>query len=115
MRQADDSTVALPSHTVLAHVLSSTAQLALDFLWGNDPWASAVALRPVQQQQQQKGRIVAQLQCNGDKASREVHRIPRRDVDRSTTRIRSRFLGCLPKRSHVNVVLGARETTVDDV
>ena len=50
-RQAHDSTVALPSQTNPAFSLPSTAQYSLDPL-GNDPWASDIALRPTQQQQQ---------------------------------------------------------------
>ena len=43
--QTHDSTAAPPSHTVPALALSSTAQPSLDPLWGNDPWASAVAFQ----------------------------------------------------------------------
>ena len=42
---------ACPSRTVAAFLLTSTVQLSLDPLTVNDPWASAVAARPVQQHQ----------------------------------------------------------------
>ena len=46
-----ETAAAFPSRTVAAFPLSSTVQPSLDPLTVNDPWASAVAVRPVQQQQ----------------------------------------------------------------
>ena len=50
--QTHDNIAAPPSQTFPALTLLSTAQHSLDPLWGNDPWVSAVALRPAQHQQQ---------------------------------------------------------------
>ena len=48
-----ETAVAFPSRTVAAFLLSSTVQPSLDPLTVNDPWASAVAVRLVQQHQTQ--------------------------------------------------------------
>ena len=47
-----ETAAAFPSRTVAAFPLPSTVQSSLDLLLVNDPWASAVAVRPVQQQHQ---------------------------------------------------------------
>ena len=47
-----ETAAAFLSRTVAAFPLSSTVQPSLDPLTVNDPWASAVAVRPVQQQHQ---------------------------------------------------------------
>ena len=47
-----ETAAAFPSRTVAAFPLSSTVQPSLNPLTVNDPWASAVAVRPVQQQHQ---------------------------------------------------------------
>ena len=47
-----ETAAAFPSRTVAVFPLSSTVQPSLDPLTVNDPWASAVAVRPVQQQHQ---------------------------------------------------------------
>ena len=51
-RQTHGNAAAPPSQTVLALTLPSTARRSLDPLWCHDAWASFVALRPPQQQQQ---------------------------------------------------------------
>ena len=48
-----ETAAAFPSRTVAAFPLTSTVQSSLDPLTVNDPWASAVAVRPVQQHQTQ--------------------------------------------------------------
>ena len=48
-----ETAAAFPSQTVAALPLPSTVQSSLDPLSVNDPWVSAVAMRPVQQQQHQ--------------------------------------------------------------
>ena len=48
-----ETAAAFPSQTAAALHLPSTVQSSLDPLSVNDPWASAVAVRPVQQQQHQ--------------------------------------------------------------
>ena len=48
-----ETAAAFPSRTVGAFPLTSTVQPSLDPLSVNDPWASAVAVRPVQQHQTQ--------------------------------------------------------------
>ena len=48
-----ETAAAFPSRTVAAFPLSSTVQPSLDPLTVNDHWASAVAVRLVQQQQHQ--------------------------------------------------------------
>ena len=47
-----DTAAAFPSQTAAALPLPSTVQSSLDPLSVNDPFASAVAVRPVQQQHQ---------------------------------------------------------------
>ena len=47
-----ETAAAFPSRTVAAFPLTSAAEPSLDPLSVNDPWASAVAVRPVQQQHQ---------------------------------------------------------------
>ena len=47
-----ETAAAFPSQTVAALPLPSNVQSSLDPLSVNDPWASAVAVRPVQQQRQ---------------------------------------------------------------
>ena len=59
-----ETAAAFPSRTVAAFPLSSTVQPSLDPLSVNDPWASAVAVRPVQQQHQTKVPFWPQLQGN---------------------------------------------------
>ena len=56
-----ETAAAFPSRTVAAFPLTSTVQSSLDPLSVNDPWASAVAVRPVQQQQQQQQQHQAQV------------------------------------------------------
>ena len=65
--QADETSrketaAAFPSRTVAAFPLTSTVQPSLDPLTVNDPWASAVAVRPVQQQHQTQVPFGPQLQ-----------------------------------------------------
>ena len=57
-----ETAAAFPSRTVAAFPLSSTVQSSLDPLTVNDPWASAVAVRPVQQQYQTQLPFWPQLQ-----------------------------------------------------
>ena len=57
-----ETAAAFPSRTVAAFPLTSTAQPSLDPLTVNDPWASAVAVRPVQQQHQTQVPFWSQLQ-----------------------------------------------------
>ena len=53
---------AFPSRTVAAFPLRSTVQSSLDPLSVNDTWASAVAVRPVQQQHKTQVPFWPQLQ-----------------------------------------------------
>ena len=57
-----ETAAALPSRTVAVFPLTSTVQTSLDPLLVNDPWASAVAARPVQQQHQTQVPCWSQLQ-----------------------------------------------------
>ena len=57
-----ETAAAFPSRTVAAFPLSRTVQPSLDPLTVNDPWASAVAVRPVQQQHQTQVPFWPQLQ-----------------------------------------------------
>ena len=57
-----ETAAAFPPRTVAAFPLSSTVQPSLDPLTVNDPWASAVAVRPVQQQHQTQVPFWPQLQ-----------------------------------------------------
>ena len=57
-----ETAAAFPSRTVAAFPLTSTVQPSLDPLTVNDPWASAVAVRPVQQQHQTQVPFWSQLQ-----------------------------------------------------
>ena len=57
-----ETAAAFPSQTVAAFPLPSTVQPSLDPLSENDPWASAVAVRPVQQQHQTQVPFWSQLQ-----------------------------------------------------
>ena len=57
-----ETAAAFPSRTVAAFPLTSTVQPSLDPLTVNDPWASAVAVRPVQQQHQTQVPFWPQLQ-----------------------------------------------------
>ena len=57
-----ETAAAFPSRTVAAFPLSSTVQPSLDPLTVNDPWASAVAVRPVQQRHQTQVPFWPQLQ-----------------------------------------------------
>ena len=57
-----ESAAAFPSQTVAAFPLTSTVQSSLDPLLVNDPWASAVALRLVQQQHQTEVPFWSQFQ-----------------------------------------------------
>ena len=57
-----ETAAAFPSQTVAALPLPSTVQSSLDPLLVNDPWASAVAVRPVQQQHQTQVPFWPQLQ-----------------------------------------------------
>ena len=52
-----ETAAAFPSRIVAAFPLSSTVQPSLDPLTVNDPWASAVSVRPVQQQQQHQTQV----------------------------------------------------------
>ena len=57
-----ETAAAFPSRTVAAFPLTSTVQSSLDPLSVNDPWASAVAVRHVQQQHQTQVPFWPQLQ-----------------------------------------------------
>ena len=57
-----ETAAAFPSRTVAAFPLSSTVQPSFDPLSVNDPWASAVAVTPVQQQHQTQVPFWPQLQ-----------------------------------------------------
>ena len=57
-----DTAAAFPSRTVAAFPLTSTVQSSLDPLSVNDPRASAIAVRPVQQQHQTQVPFWSQLQ-----------------------------------------------------
>ena len=57
-----ETAAAFPSRTVAAFPLTITVQSSLDPLSVNDPWASAVAVRPVQQQYQTQVPFWSQIQ-----------------------------------------------------
>ena len=57
-----ETAAAFPLRAVAAFPLSSTVQPSLDPLTVNDPWASAVAVRPVQHQHQTQMPFWPQLQ-----------------------------------------------------
>ena len=57
-----ETAAAFPSRIVAAFPLTGTVQSSLDPLTVNDPWASAVAVRPVQQQHQTQVPLCSQLQ-----------------------------------------------------
>ena len=59
-----ETAAAFPSRTVAAFPLTSTVQSSLDPLSVNESWASAVAVRPVQQQHQTQVPFWSQLQGN---------------------------------------------------
>ena len=62
MNFPSETAAGFPSQTAAAFPLPSTVQSSLDPLSVNDPWASAVAARPVQQQHQAQVPFWPQLQ-----------------------------------------------------